>query len=66
MDHHDDRRRRQDRIGRVALLVGAVLVYWILLAAPWSDEAKGRAVLAALALVAIGTVFESLSTPDSD
>jgi hypothetical protein len=65
-EHHDDRLRRLGRVGRALLLVSGVLVYWILLAAPWSDVAKGQAVLVTLALAALGVVIESLKRPNQE
>jgi hypothetical protein len=63
---HDDRKRELGRLGRASLIVGVVLTYWILLAAPWSDKAKAQATLLALAVAGVGALIGSLSVPSED
>jgi hypothetical protein len=65
-EHHENWRRRLDRIGHYALLGGVGLVYWILLAAPWSDRAKAQATLAAFVLVACVVAIAARTTPNQD
>ena len=63
---HHDRRPGLGSIGRTMMIVGGILAYWILLAAPWSDKAKAQATLVALVVAGFGALIGTLSLPPED
>jgi hypothetical protein len=69
-DVHEPERRGPGgalgRIGRGLLILGSVLAYWILLAAPWSDKQKAQAALLALVVAGIGALIGTLSVPSDN